>query len=178
MNTVDALNELGKALLGYSYTENIGLTDAETIKSIADQVKAAGGLNPGGGGSGTDFPFPIIVIEDYEVTSHTWEELCDIMTDEYGDAKFSCPIVVNTHSDDTDSYEGFYYPFRVRKDSEEIIYLYACLGAAVLSPDADYFTDKHFIQGAYYAFEPPVEEGGNPVANFNNDSVPLELTVT
>ena len=136
------------------------------------------GIEAASSSGGMVFPFPVITVENYEVTSHTWEELCDIMTDEYGDAKFSCPIVINTHSDDTDSYEGFYYPFRVRRNSGYIVYIYACLGAAVLSPDADYFIDKHFIQGAYYAFEPPIEEGGNPAVNFHNDSEPLELTVT
>lgn len=42
--TVDALNALGKSLLGDNYTPKPGLTDAETINEIAKAAEDAGGL--------------------------------------------------------------------------------------------------------------------------------------
>lgn len=51
MNTVDALNVLGKALCGDSFETKPGLTDAETILEIANQYEA-----PQGGGSGSGGP--------------------------------------------------------------------------------------------------------------------------
>ena len=43
-NTVEALNTLGKSLLGDNYTPKPGLTDAETINEIAKAAYNAGGI--------------------------------------------------------------------------------------------------------------------------------------
>ena len=48
MNTVDALNVLGKALCGDSFEVKPGLTDAETILEIAKNYEGGSG---GGGGA-------------------------------------------------------------------------------------------------------------------------------
>lgn len=51
MNTVDALNVLGKALCGDSFEVKPGLTDAETILEIAKNYEGGSGS---GGGSDAD----------------------------------------------------------------------------------------------------------------------------
>ena len=79
MNTVDALNVLGKALCGDSFEVKPGLTDAETILEIAKNYKA-----PEGGGSGGGLTYPVVnmtwVYDDqYNVTDFSvdknWSEL-------------------------------------------------------------------------------------------------------
>ena len=84
MNTVDALNELGKALLGDSYEQKIGLTDAETIQNIAAQVEEAGGLSPSGGDdSGSDTTSPFIELAmDYDtgnISGYTFDEIYNML---------------------------------------------------------------------------------------------------
>ena len=49
MNTVDALNALGKALCGDSFEVKPGLTDAETILEIAKNYEGGSGSGSGGG---------------------------------------------------------------------------------------------------------------------------------
>ena len=65
MNTVDALNVLGKALCGDSFEVKPGLTDAETILEIAKNYE--GGGSGSGGGS-----IPVLevvgTIENYTAT--------------------------------------------------------------------------------------------------------------
>lgn len=69
MNTVDALNALGKALLGDNYTPGVGRTDAETIDDIAKAVSE----NPiGGGGSGSGGG--VIFIEHKTSSEGSWYE--------------------------------------------------------------------------------------------------------
>ena len=53
MNTVDALNVLGKALCGDSFEVKPGLTDAETILEIAKNYTGDSGSGGGEGGSDT-----------------------------------------------------------------------------------------------------------------------------
>lgn len=75
MNTVEALNALGKALLGDNYTPSVGRTDAETIYDIAKAVSE----NPiGGGGSSTE---PRVIWLDHTEDNYmflsaglTWED--------------------------------------------------------------------------------------------------------
>lgn len=55
MNTVDALNVLGKALCGDSFEVKPGLTDAETILEIAKNYSGGGGET----GSGRVIEMPI-----------------------------------------------------------------------------------------------------------------------
>jgi len=59
MNTVDALNVLGKALCGDSFEVKPGLTDAETILEIAKNY--SGGSGGGEGGGSADVPVLRIV---------------------------------------------------------------------------------------------------------------------
>ena len=76
MNTVEALNVLGKALCGDSFEVKPGLTDAETILEIAKNYSGSGGESGGG-----ESPIVDIVLGEWDesgaamVTSHTWEEL-------------------------------------------------------------------------------------------------------
>lgn len=56
MNTVDALNVLGKALCGDSFEVKPGLTDAETILEIAKNYE-------GGGSGGSEEPILLVNTE-------------------------------------------------------------------------------------------------------------------
>ena len=83
MNTVEALNVLGKALCGDSFEVKPGLTDAETILEIAKNY--TGGGSGGGGGSAPSIPVITAEWDDdngnYRITSHTYEELESIYLD-------------------------------------------------------------------------------------------------
>lgn len=64
MNTVEALNVLGKALCGDSFEVKPGLTDAETILEIAKNY-SGGGSGSGGG---------VIFIESKTSSEGSWYE--------------------------------------------------------------------------------------------------------
>lgn len=79
MNTVEALNVLGKALCGDSFEVKPGLTDAETILEIAKNYT-------GGGGESGNNPMVVPVTIDanpnnpdqYTATlGNTWQEIAD-----------------------------------------------------------------------------------------------------
>ena len=193
MNTVDALNKLGAALLGDSYESKVGLTDAETIESIADQVKEAGGLNPGGGGEDVTLPFYTIKVDvdrevgsgvtKYEVVSHSWEELCAMMVTGMGTPRRGTPIIIDSYyqleQDVVHEYRGFYYPADVTEDmeTEEITKIVAGYGATFYK-GAFGSAGEYDIVGSAAAFEPPSTEGGNPLVLYYGGSTPSKLTVT
>lgn len=80
MNTVDALNVLGKALCGDSFEVKPGLTDAETILEIAKNYTGGSGSDSGSDSGGCDIKTVTVTFASdsgtYFVTDGlTWEEL-------------------------------------------------------------------------------------------------------
>lgn len=69
MNTVDALNVLGKALCGDSFEVKPGLTDAETILEIAKNYTGGGGS----GGEDTNLVFDVYI--EGETVSTPYEDI-------------------------------------------------------------------------------------------------------
>ena len=191
MNTVDALNKLGKALCGDSFEVKPGLTDAETIMEIAKNYEGGGS----GGGESVDLPFYTIKVDvdrtvldggisKYEVVSHTWEELCAMMVTSQGTPIYYVPIFIDSYyqmgQEVVHEYSGLYYPADVTEDieTEKATKIVAGIGATFYK--GEFGSNGEFdIRGKAAAFEPPSTEDGNPLVMFyGTGSSAKKITVT
>lgn len=140
MNTVEALNALGKALCGDSFEVKPGLTDAETIVEIAKNYS-------GGGSGGGESAFPLfttLVIDrnngennDDVLTSHTWEEITSVA--DYLRDKSYIPVGCKFTSDTEDPiFVGFAYLVDIDLGpNNEVTGLYFGLAPTALGPSSD-----------------------------------------